>query len=382
MSAINFYEVLGIKKDCTPKEIREAYRDLAIKFHPDKPGGDEQFFLLITNAYNTLIDQSSRSNYDKSYAIISASEKDFDDLKNQAQNYYDKQKTQKEFTKDELVKAKKIFQNKVSEKDAKMGLTKDTNLSEGETKKRIRDFALMRRQDDIELLPKQMFQPGQFNINKFNEFFDKMKGGDDKLVPRTGNPSAFNSAENGEDFGSINITDDPFTEQADELEGDGFAPIDKSVMDQNKLNSIDINALTGSSYTDKHDIISKSDKKIMRDKLLERQNDTDMIGKMGMNDYDTKQEMGGYGIFHPLGLAPSTLMWDGIKDPDKEYKRLLEFRQKESSKIKKKSKKNKKTKKIKIKSKSKKINKKILDAVFDEAFKDDLDDENIEKIQL
>ena len=103
MSAINFYEVLGIKKDCTPKEIREAYRDLAIKFHPDKPGGDEQFFLLITNAYNTLIDQSSRSNYDKSYAIISASEKDYEDLKNQAQNYYDKQKTQKEFTKEKIL---------------------------------------------------------------------------------------------------------------------------------------------------------------------------------------------------------------------------------------------------------------------------------------
>jgi DnaJ homolog subfamily A member 2 len=44
------YEVLGVEKDADNKEIKKAYRKLAVKHHPDK-GGDEHLFKEINAAY-------------------------------------------------------------------------------------------------------------------------------------------------------------------------------------------------------------------------------------------------------------------------------------------------------------------------------------------
>ena len=37
----NYYDILGLKDDCSNKEVKNAYRKLAKKFHPDKNKGDE-----------------------------------------------------------------------------------------------------------------------------------------------------------------------------------------------------------------------------------------------------------------------------------------------------------------------------------------------------
>ena len=58
------YEVLGVSKDADPKEIKKAYRKLAVKHHPDK-GGDEHLFKEINAAYEILSDEKKRELYDK-----------------------------------------------------------------------------------------------------------------------------------------------------------------------------------------------------------------------------------------------------------------------------------------------------------------------------
>lgn len=60
----NYYDILGIDRKSNEKEIKTAYRKLAIKYHPDKNNGDEERFKKIAEAYNTLSDKSKRAQYD------------------------------------------------------------------------------------------------------------------------------------------------------------------------------------------------------------------------------------------------------------------------------------------------------------------------------
>lgn len=48
--------VLNVKEGSTPTQIKAAYRKLVLEYHPDKKGGDEKQFQLITEAYHTLTD--------------------------------------------------------------------------------------------------------------------------------------------------------------------------------------------------------------------------------------------------------------------------------------------------------------------------------------
>lgn len=57
------YETLGVSDKATPEEIKRAYRKLASQHHPDK-GGDTKKFQEIQTAYDTLIDNNKRQQYD------------------------------------------------------------------------------------------------------------------------------------------------------------------------------------------------------------------------------------------------------------------------------------------------------------------------------
>ena len=63
----SLYEELGVNKTATSAEIKRAYKKLALKFHPDRnkePAAEERF-KKISSAYEVLIDEEKRSNYDK-----------------------------------------------------------------------------------------------------------------------------------------------------------------------------------------------------------------------------------------------------------------------------------------------------------------------------
>ena len=64
----DYYEVLGVGKDADAKEIKKAYRKLAMKYHPDKNPGNkeaEEKFKEINEAYEVLSDEEKRSTYDR-----------------------------------------------------------------------------------------------------------------------------------------------------------------------------------------------------------------------------------------------------------------------------------------------------------------------------
>ncbi len=66
----NYYEILGVKRNATQDEIKQAYRLLASKFHPDRNNGSEFFteqFKKIQEAYSILFNVSNRTQYDREY---------------------------------------------------------------------------------------------------------------------------------------------------------------------------------------------------------------------------------------------------------------------------------------------------------------------------
>ncbi len=85
----DYFKVLGINRNATDKEIKNAFRQLARKFHPDlHPHNDEaeSEFKEINEAYEILSDQEKKKSYEKylSYWLNDRNDKsdDFDKKKN------------------------------------------------------------------------------------------------------------------------------------------------------------------------------------------------------------------------------------------------------------------------------------------------------------
>ncbi len=68
MSKRDYYEILGVAKDATPEQIKKAYRQKALKYHPDKNQGDadaESRFKEAAEAYEVLSNQEKKARYDQ-----------------------------------------------------------------------------------------------------------------------------------------------------------------------------------------------------------------------------------------------------------------------------------------------------------------------------
>ena len=99
MNNKDLYEILGLDSDSTKEEIKIAYRKLVRIYHPDvnKTKEAENYFKLLNNAAETLLDDTKRLQYDtlagvlrnkKDYVEKEASSKE-ETLRNAEENFND-----------------------------------------------------------------------------------------------------------------------------------------------------------------------------------------------------------------------------------------------------------------------------------------------------
>jgi DnaJ-class molecular chaperone len=65
--AENFYTILGVNENASKEEIKKAYRNLQLKYHPDRNGGSNEFITMthkINEAYEVLSDTKKKQEYD------------------------------------------------------------------------------------------------------------------------------------------------------------------------------------------------------------------------------------------------------------------------------------------------------------------------------
>ena len=98
----NYYKELGLKQNATRNEIKSAYRLLAKKYHPDT-GGDNEKFLSLQLAWETLNDPHKKAIYDKSLvnseSYIIKNENWSSELKNKKNNSTNKDQDIKDWIK-------------------------------------------------------------------------------------------------------------------------------------------------------------------------------------------------------------------------------------------------------------------------------------------
>jgi len=67
MAKRDYYEILGVNKSASPETIKQSYRKLAVKYHPDKNKGEkaaEEKFKEASEAYHVLSNKERKQNYD------------------------------------------------------------------------------------------------------------------------------------------------------------------------------------------------------------------------------------------------------------------------------------------------------------------------------
>ena len=60
---LDFYTLLGVPRNASVEEVRRAYREAALRLHPDKNTGpgDTELFLKVNKAYEILSDLDQRT---------------------------------------------------------------------------------------------------------------------------------------------------------------------------------------------------------------------------------------------------------------------------------------------------------------------------------
>jgi DnaJ-class molecular chaperone len=102
----NYYKILNIQKTTANEDIKKAYRQAALFWHPDKNKSTDAHdkFIELNEAYNILIDTEKRKIYDHIYDTFFNNKQDISIFKETNKEYH----TYEQWVKHERAKAEKL----------------------------------------------------------------------------------------------------------------------------------------------------------------------------------------------------------------------------------------------------------------------------------
>lgn len=330
------YKTLRVKPNASLGEIKAHFRELVVKFHPDRKTGDATIFAQIAKAYEILSNSDKRAEYDKKLDIEKKSRKT--NYVNQKKAFEDFIKAQESETSSKSEKcASSQFHLDFEDLDKLRGIDRskyNEKPMESETAvKRLRDLEMSREQDEIEFIQPNMFGKTPFDHDKFHILFElKNKTEDDALVKYNGAPSAFNEVGESSFISFNGNNEDKYDNLYNENEtvsGINYGSVNKDSR-KIQISEEDFEALSRmkmkSSYKT-HNIKDDDYKEEIKKRLAERENEDQLYNSKSFNEFDVSPEMGGYGILHQVGLTGKEFEWDKGEVSDATIKKLIEFRQ-------------------------------------------------------
>lgn len=321
---INFYEVFGIEKKATSKEIRDRYRELVKKYHPDKnPDKNPKLFESVQRAWDCLGDEEKKKQYD---ILLSNTEKAKKSSHFDLKNSFDDFKTlgKSEVNEKSKAKAQLEFANASKEMDSSVGFDRNKldapAISSEDIKKRYSDLMLQREQDELEFSQSKLFEsdPTQkIDMNKFNAIFEaRKKTKDQQIVKRPNGPSAFNDGA-GTDFSTLDVYGKTFDESTvDGALGYGaFENIgeDMTDMDINKAKNINVN-----EYIKNREKLNKpSDKNELERLMKEREAEFSELSNIKFDQFNNNIQ-DSFMFTHEVGGTPQLEFDNELKADDDE----------------------------------------------------------------
>jgi curved DNA-binding protein CbpA len=315
---LDYYEVFGLPKTASKKEIIIKYRELVKKYHPDKSPLNGKLFEVIQRAWECLSNDERRKNYDNIQDYEEKAKKsDHIGLKKSYDIFNELSKG--EISEEKKKLAENEFKKLTEEFDTKIKYDRTLEkevLGVEDTHIKMNNIRTLREQDEIEYSQIPIFKEGDtFDPKTFNKAFDKYKNTQNtQVIKKESLPFAFNDSGNN-NFSTFDVFEDPFGDT--EVKNTNiYSSIDIFNEPSVEISADDLKSIRNSSIETKYDTCKTE--KLTDDDLQKLVNDRHMettkYNNVSFNDFvgDDKNNM----FLHEVDDISGSLTFDGGDDDD------------------------------------------------------------------
>lgn len=271
---VNLYQLLEVESDASLDQIKDSYKQLILKYHPDKnPSVDPEFFSMISIAYKILKKPDTRQKYNNFLLSKLTKEQDHNSMRSSYKSYMNQKPHNQP---NSGGSNKKNFYQKMEELNRKHNYNEA--MDSGNINNRLSELEVQRSNMNVNYA--NIFNNSKsFNTQTFNNAFQHFKNGDNSLNPNNQSiikadsslvPSAFNGLNDTQcNYSSITEIDKLYAED-DDFFSENYTSLENAFSIKQTNN-----------YTDTRSI---------EQKLAERERQTDNLSSLSVNDFHYEKD--------------------------------------------------------------------------------------------